>query len=192
MTQTITLRRAAKIRNRLQGRLHELERQVESSIAQVNIHDPDVLTQLHAAVEKHRAAVALYDVVSNTAENIRLKIGQANHKAGITDILTRQAAVQGRLAVYRRISTLSVMPSDEQIQARIDAARVAQPNSYSASDTAAYSAATPEVVESARQLIHSLQSTADALQDSLESLNAQTTIELEDVELAILQSEGLI
>lgn len=192
MTQTITLRRAAKIRNRLQSRLAELERAVQSASTAVNIYDPDLLEQLHGAVERHQSSVAQYEMVSNVTESLRVKIGQANHAAGITDLLTRQAALAGRLAVYRRVMAMPVMPTDAQIQARIDAARTTTRDSYGSSDIAAYSPVTAETAESARQLSHTLQFKFDAIQDSLESLNANTTIELDDVELAVLQSEQMI
>jgi hypothetical protein len=87
----------------------------------------------------------------------------------------------------------SVVPTEEQLRARVEAARNAQSLSYGASpEIASYSVLSQDTINAAAEMAHTLQKNIDLLQDALESLNATTTILLSDAELAVLQAERMI
>jgi hypothetical protein len=192
----ITLRRAAKLRNRAAGRLQEIQNTHLNHLAvNVNIYDPDVVDQLSGKAEDFNEAFVRYIVLSGVLVRLRQAVGKVNTQEGIDDLLAEQVALLGQRAVVSRIAALTQFrPTEAQIKARLEGQ--AETNKagrgYGSTDTTNLVFLTENVVEDAQNQLQTIQTRLDEIQDRLEAINASRTIELSDQTLVTLTAEKLI
>lgn len=191
----ITLRRAAKIRNRLTERLGEVRYKLASEDnVSVNIFDVNIYQQIVDRSIAFEDLLARYMAISSTLFSIRSLIDAANAESGIHPLLAEQAQLQGQLSLLKRIAdTTETVPSVDSVDARVSGARqrnVAATRIHS--DELSFSCVTSAIRTSVINIMQTIQERLDVIQEQLESLNANRTIEITQGELALLQSERLI
>lgn len=193
--KTVTLRRAAKIRNRLESRIQDLARELRSTTISANIYDKNIVDQLSTSENEFRNTLARYMAASAALNELRIQIAKVNAKMGVNDLLTQRSTLQGQLA---RISTISGLTegrlTSEQITARV-AGLVERAKSGSAyshvDDNIHLTFISKEMIADAEKTAHDLQIKLDEIQDELESINSTQTVELSEQELTVLQSEKI-
>ena len=192
----ITLRRAAKLRNRVATRLQEVQNQHLSHLAvSVNIYDPDVVDQLSGKAEDFNEAFVRYIALSGVLVRLRQAVSAVNTAEGIDDLLAEQVALLGQRAVVSRIAALQhFRPSAEQIKARLEGQVDMNKNGrgYGASTNIDLVFVTEEVVLDAQNKLQQIQARLDEIQDRLEAINSTRHIELSEQSLAALTAEKLV
>lgn len=189
----MTLRRAAKIRNRLTERLAELSSMLVNTHSTVNIYDLNISTKLSTDADVYAETLARFYAVSQTLFAIRSRIEDSNTSNGVNRLLTERVALLGQLRLIKRIaSTTEVRLDNALIKARVDGAieraKVAQ---YS-NDTIAFNFITTSMVESAKQQTVEIQARLDIIQDELENINSNQKISMTDAEMSVLTQERII
>ena len=194
MSSTITLRRAAKIRNRLTQHLAELRMKIrrENTIT-LNVYDTDVIDQVMGQTDLFGDLMARFMAVSKVLFGLRARIDVVNAECGINGLLAEQNQLKGQLAVINILAQANeVMPSHDDIKARLVGLKERNVKATYGADTMTFSCIPQETVNAAKIDAQHCQSRLDAIQDQLESLNANRTVELTPSDLALLQSERLI
>ena len=194
MSSTITLRRAAKIRNRLTQHLAELRMKIrrENTIT-LNVYDIDVIDQVMGQTDLFGDLMARFMAVSKVLFGLRARIDVVNAECGINGLLAEQNQLKGQLAVINILAQANeVMPSHDDIKARLVGLKERNVKATYGADTMTFSCIPQETVNAAKIDAQHCQSRLDAIQDQLESLNANRTVELTPSDLALLQSERLI
>jgi hypothetical protein len=194
MPSTVTLRRAAKIRNRLTQHLAELRTKLrrENTIT-LNIYDTDVIDQVMSQTDLFGDLMARFMAVSKVLFGLRARIDVVNAECGINGLLAERTQLMGQLAVINILAqTNDVMPSHEDIKARLVGAKERNTVATYGKEELTFSCIPQETVNVAKIEAQQCQSRLDAIQDQLESLNANRTVELTPSDLALLQSERLI
>ena len=195
MTQLLTLRRAAKLRNRLQQKVDELASKVGNTSCVFNVADPDQLEQLSAKSEEYLSTLARYDAVSAVLVAVRTKLGQANINE-VNGLLAEQAALRGRLVTLTPVaSALTSTPTEEQFLARIQSERDRMKvvtDGYHRPPVIEISLLSKEVIESAKSTCQTILARIDEIQDRLDAHNTSTKIELSDTDVSVLKFEKLI
>lgn len=198
MAQQVTLRKAAKIRNKLMNLIGTLRTELLSTKeVTVVVHDPDIPSLISDATEKFNSTLARYEAVSQCLHGIRARISRVNAEKGINTLLTEQATLLGKKSVFADIiSTLDTSVDDKTIMCRIAAAREkdisATTTRYERTDRMSFGVISDSLIEECKNKLQAIQSELDDIQDQLESINSVTKIELLDSDLAILQSERLV
>ena len=193
----LTLRRAAKLRNRVANRLQEIQNQHLNHLAvSVNIYDPDVVDQLNDKAEDFNEAFVRYMALSGVLVRLRQSVGAVNAAEGIDDLLAEQVALLGQRAVVSRIAGLQhFRPTTEQVQARLEGQVDMNKNGrgYGAGVTNIDLVfVTEAVVLDAQVRLQQIQARLDEIQDRLEAINSTRHIELNEQSLATLTAEKLI
>lgn len=194
----ITLRRAAKLRNRVAARLQEIQNaNLTNLYVTVNIYDPDVADQLSGKAEDFNEAFVRYIALSGVLVRLRQAVGKVNTQEGVDDLLAEQVALLGQRAVISRIAGLTQFrPTEAQVKARLDGqaeVNKAGRRGYGGDDTTInFVFLTENVVEDAKNKLQQIQTRLDEIQDRLEAINASRNIELSEQSLATLTAEKLI
>jgi hypothetical protein len=192
----ITLRRAAKLRNRVATRLQEIQNMYLNNLAvSVNIYDPDVVDQLSGKAEDFNEAFVRYTALSAVLVRLRQAVGKVNTQEGIDDLLAEQVALLGQRAVIGRIAALTQFrPTEAQIKARLEGQ--AETNKagrgYGSADTANFVFLTENVVQDVQNQLQQIQSRLDEIQDRLEAINVSRHVELSEQSITALTAEKLI
>lgn len=193
MSQTVTLRRAAILRNRLFTRLSELKNELRYTQITVNVFDQDVSNQIKEKSRQFDETLARFTAVSNVLMGLRSRIADENVKAGIDILLTEQAALNGVLSTILPVSQLKdAVLNDTQISSRLTGAAERAKSSDYANDQISFVFVTDQQVQSAVVTAQNIRSRLDDIQDQLEAINASHKIELTDIDLSVLQNEHLI
>jgi hypothetical protein len=193
----ITLRRAAKIRNRVSAKLQEInDRQLTRLDKEVNIYDPDVINQLHDEADHFNEAFARYMALSVALMEIRKSIGQINAAEGVDALLTEQAALLGQRAVVLRIvSHANIRPTVEQITARqtgqVDINKSGGARAFGNIATMSIPFLTEEMISGAHTILQNIQVRLDDIQERLETINSSKYIELSTETVVTLTMAGL-
>lgn len=190
----ITLRRASKIRNRLDARLNEAFNDLRNTQATVNMYDPDVIEQVKTKSNKFSGLFAKYLVLSAASTKLRRLIGEANAMNGIDALVAEQTALKGRMSIINTLANQEVMPTDEQMKARLEGERqIGSESSYRGygNNTIAFGIMTEEMIGQMETMKTEIQSKIDEIQDRLETANSTITVVL-DAELAsVLATEKI-
>lgn len=188
----ITLRKAAKFRNRLEGRMNELKALVLAhTYIAVNIYDPNITEQLDIASAAFDARIARFQMISAALVSVRAAIGKANAQAGINDLLTQRIALMGQASVYRAIANITDMRLNTAVlNARMEGYK-AQEDQYGRNGTQNVAILSSEQVASAKSEADAITSQLDDITDELETANSSAVV-LQDAVWAVLQTEKLI
>lgn len=196
MKDTITLRRAAKIRNRLTERLLQLSVDLNRTSAMINIYnaDTEAVDSLHGAAEDYNAAFVRFLAVSRSLLTIRTQIDAANAEAGVNALLAERVARLGTLRIVKNLKDMKELrPSAATISGRITGQRERQKvaSGYSQEEIE-FPFVTEEMRTAASEHVGVLQSRLDVIQDELETINATIKITLSESDISVIDSEGLV
>jgi len=137
--------------------------------------------------------MARFMAVSKVLFGLRARIDVVNAECGINGLLAEQNQLKGQLAVINILAQANeVMPSHDDIKARLVGLKERNVKATYGTDTMTFSCIPQETVNAAKIEAQQCQSRLDAIQDHLETLNANRTVELTPSDLALLQSERLI
>lgn len=193
MSELITLRRAAKIRNRLTERLAELNGKLRTHSVSVNVYQPNIHDTLVGYAEDYNEVFSRFTAVSRVLLNIRKTIDYANSQRGVNNRLAESVALLGQLRVAKQLANIDVPRfSREELEARISGHLERLKVSEYAQDALPFTFISEEMVESAKEQVRDIQARLDVIQEELESINSTTKVELSDVDLAVLQQERII
>jgi hypothetical protein len=192
----ITLRRAAKIRNRLEGKMNELRNSFSHPAININVVDPDAAQQVETFSKTLDGVFARFLATSNALSELRTLIGKSNADNGINELVARQSALKGRLSTIAGINEGFVKPTGEQIDARIASARTMlssdRASRYGGNDNSMFYALSADMIETVNKMKVELQTEIDDIQEKLEYSNSNTLVELPDTVISVLKVEQII
>ena len=193
MSNSVTLRRAAKIRNRLTERLAVVANELRHTAVNVNIYDVDIPAALSGKAEDYNETLARFLAVSRTLFSVRSKIDNANATRGVNVLLAEQVALLGQLRTMKTIADIPEARVDDatiaaRVNGQLERAKVAQ---Y-AQETIVLTFVTDAMVESAKEQVQEIQARLDVIQETLESINSTQKIDLHDSDVAVLVQERLV
>jgi hypothetical protein len=193
MSNSITLRRAAKIRNRLTERLSVIANELRHTAVNVNIYDVDIPGDLSGKAEDYNENLARFLAVSRVLFSVRSKIDNVNAARGVNALLAEQVALLGQLRTMKTIADIPEARVDDatiaaRVNGQLERAKVAQ---Y-AQETIVLTFVTDAMVESAKEQVQEIQARLDVIQESLESINSTQKIDISDADAAVLVQERLV
>jgi hypothetical protein len=159
--RNVTLRRAAKIRNRLETRVAELSMKLRQVHVSINVHDTNIVAQLSEKENQYRELMGRYVAASGVLTNLRLRIGTSNATTGLNDLLTQQTALLGQLRTVQTVSDLDEPRlSDDQLLVRSAAQsqRAKTVETYGNSDVMNVTFVSATLIEDAKSTAQELQS----------------------------------
>lgn len=193
MSEKITLRRAAKLRNRLTERLAELSGKLRNHSVAVNVYQPNIHDTLVGYAEDYNEVFSRFTAVSRVLVNIRKAVDARNAALGVNDRLAESVALLGQIRVVKQIAAIEVARfSKDELTARINGHLERLKVSEYAQDSLPLTFISEEMVESAKSQVRDIQARLDIIQEELETINSGQKVELNDVDLAVLQQERLI
>jgi uncharacterized protein YdcH (DUF465 family) len=191
--ETINLRKA----NALQS---EIRKAISSSGVSDTVSITEYTTDISGGVEKAMDDFAIdvtRKVALNTALfNIRKSVAQANANMGISDILADVELIDATMAVYSNIATKQVAKTLDEINARIEKMKTTPTNEsriygdrYNTVETSVVEQST---IDAAKAKVKELKREKQTLQDKLLTLNVTTVINISDVDVMVLKTEGIL
>ena len=191
--ETINLRKA----NALQS---EIRKAISSSGVSDTVSITEYTTDIAGGVEKAMDDFAIdvtRKVALNTALfNIRKSVAQANANMGISDILADVELIDATMAVYSNIATKQVAKTLDEINARIEKMKTTPTNEsriygdrYNTVETSVVEQST---IDGAKFIVKQLKREKQTLQDKLLTLNVNTVIDISDVDVMVLKTEGIL
>lgn len=194
MTSTVTLRRAAKIRNRLTQHLAELRAKMHNADSvTINVYDSKIGEKIVEQTNRYNELMTRFMSVSQVLFGLRNRIDIVNAECGINSLLAEQNQLKGQLTVVNRVAQCSnVTPDLADLTARIEGAKAKNASAGYSRDEIGVSCISSQMVVAAKIVVQKTQARLDEIQDQIESLNANRTVEITPSDLALLQSERLI
>lgn len=191
----ITLRKAAKLRNKISSRLQELQQQIsQTSNDEISSFDPDIISQLNKSENEHRAIFTKWVGLSDIYTKLRSALSVANSSTNISNLLSQLNGLESLLRVVRGIVTSQHRLSDDQITARAEAAKarnIVAANVYGR-DTERFNFISESYINDMKTLDISIQHDITNCHDQMEEINSTNYIELDDSTVSILTTEGLL
>lgn len=192
----ITLRRAAKLRNKVEERLAVIRQELtQGTTVSVFITETDIAGIIAKASTEFSQLYARHSALSALAYELRSRIGITNATSGVNAGLTRIAALNSQRDLVRKlIAVVKPTLSLEQAQARLELAREQSKTAdrYSRTNEIVLDVMPQETINSLKALEVSLSRDLDATHDAVEKLNSSVEIELTEADQALLSAEGLI
>jgi hypothetical protein len=191
----ITLRRANKLRVKIELRIHELRRDLGNFNVAVSLFSPDPTAKLTERQEKISLLLGRFVAVNTALGELREQIARINVLSGVSGLLTQKATMERFRDVYRQLSGAEPTPSQEEILTLLDARKKNFQNStaaYLSHEDVVFSVIRKDVIESATSAFEQLVADIASNEDKVEQLNATSRITLPPATEAILQSEKLI
>lgn len=167
-----------------------------SDTVSVNEYTTDIAGGLQKAMAEFVADVTRKVALNTALFNIRKSVAQANATSGISDVLADVQTLDAVMAVYNAVATKSVAKSLDEITARVEKLKVTPTENariygahYNTVDTSVVEQAT---IDAAKAKVKELKRQKQTLQDKLLSLNVNTTINISDVDVMVLKTEGIL
>ncbi len=191
--EIINLRKANAVQS-------EIRKAISSSGVSDTVSITEYTTDIAGGVEKAMDDFAIdvtRKVALNTALfNIRKSVAQANANMGISDILADVELIDATMAVYSNIATKQVAKTLDEINARIEKMKTTPTNEsriygdrYNTVETSVVEQSTIDV---AKAKVKELKREKQTLQDKLLTLNVTTVINISDVDVMVLKTEGIL
>ena len=191
--ETINLRKANAVQS-------EIRKAIASGGVSDTVSVTEYTTDIAGGVEKAMDDFAIdvtRKVALNTALfNIRKSVAQANANMGISDILADVELIDATMAVYSNIATKQVAKTLDEINARIEKMKTTPTNEsriygdrYNTVETSVVEQSTIDV---AKAKVKELKREKQTLQDKLLTLNVTTVINISDVDVMVLKTEGIL
>ena len=191
----ITLRRASKIRNKVEAQLKEIRAELQkSTTVEVNVTDTNVAELISAATTKFGQQFARYSALSNVYYELRTSVGVQNSSGGVNETLARIAAYNSQRDVIRQlVDRIAPALSVEQVNARLALAKEQLTNGrgYGREDVD-FPVLPQETIDGLKAEDKRISLEIDTLHDGLERLNSTVVIDLSDAAEAILSAERLL
>jgi hypothetical protein len=194
MSTTVTLRRAAKIRNRLTQHLAELRSKLHNADSIViNIYDGKIGEKISEQTDKYNELMTRFMTTSQVLFGLRNRIDIVNAECGINSLLAEQNQLKGQLAIVNRVAqSTAVTPNLDDLVSRIEGTKSRNAASTYVRDEVSVPCISHQMVAAAKIVAQQTQVRLDEIQDQIESLNANRTVEVTPSDLALMQSERLI
>ncbi len=187
----ITLRKATKLRSKLENRLKELRQLLKAPAIQVSPLDESLQTQITEAREEWKRNFARQGVVKGVLTSLRNKIAAKNSDSYISVRITELASVKTQRDLLSEILRNKATPSDDTLAAQIATARTQQEvNGYCHDLSVSILSADDLAV--VKKLDRELEKAAEATHEAVEGMNANLTITLSDEEVAFLTAEEIL
>src|SRR5690348_12880982 len=188
----ITLRRAAKLRTKIQQTVQSLSHELSNSSIHVNAFDANIENKLEDARNEFLRNLALYNSLSDVLINHRARIGAKNNDTYVSDRITKINGLKARNELYRLLSSSDVRMDDSEVSARIQThtKQLEAGNAYLQDLYLPF--LSMKNVEDIKTMHVALTREIENLQDEVEAINAKTTILLTDTEVAILETASLL
>ena len=191
--QTINLRKA----NALQS---EIRKAISSSgvsdTATITEYTKDIAGGLEKAMADYATDVTRKVALNTALFNIRKSVSQANANNGISDILADVELIDAKITVYSAVATKQVAKTLDEINARIEKMKTTPTNEsriygdrYNTVETSVVEQSTIDV---AKAKVKELKREKQTLQDKLLTLNVTTVINISDVDVMVLKTEGIL
>lgn len=189
----ISLRKAAKYRNRVAENINTLSRALADVTKSVSVFDPNIPSQLTAESGRFLGDYTRYKLLSDALLKIRVLIGNANHTSGIDELLAQKAYIEGRLSTLNTIIKMKDFRlSDAIIDARLGSFKERATNTEYSETTINFVFLNNDDAILLREEHAELKRKLDGIQDELDVLNATTSVELSAELEAVLRQENII
>lgn len=196
----ITLRRAAKLRSKIEQRLTEIESDLRHINQSVNIYDPDPLAAINKAEQDFRATLARYERLSGVQAHLRGLISQTNSRQEVQiDVgLSFIAQLNKHLNLLRRVTRLTPRSdytrlADDQITGRIAGCKeMAASGNQQTRPNQEFFVLSQETFNLLDQEEVRLKSLVEDTQDKLDAANATTMLALTENVVSVLRAEKLL
>lgn len=191
----ISLLRAAKIRNRIEKEIIRMHGMLMSGTVKLfNSYDPDVNDQLMSCAEEYEHSMSKFVALNNILVSIRTKIGDANVSCGLNEYLALRKTLVWRIEVLTHVSEQrDVMPTSDQLRARLKGNQEMLTGSGRyASTEISFSIISEHTLKGIKEELKNLRSKLDEIEEKIAKSNSITKIELDDIEISLLTSEGII
>lgn len=178
-----TLVQAAKLRNRVQARLSELQKLIRTGL-RVHVVVNDTLSTsievVNAAQEKVWGDITEFTVLSNACYNIRLRLSLANTEVGITDLLTRLNQLKVQQSTFRALADIDrYQLTTDDLTSRVEGQRANNASSHYGKDVLEVPTLSLENVNHLRNALYAINTELDSIQSELDRLNATKQIDLD-------------
>jgi hypothetical protein len=187
----ITLRRANKLRVKVEARVNEVAALLQNPNASVSVYAQDIPAKLLERREAFLKTMARHGALNNVLTNLRRTIAAANVEAEVSNKLAYTAGLQRERNILRRVAEGDVMPSQAEIDATVRGA-TATVNSYRHSDDVSFGVLSEDILKEVNDRLRKIDLELSALEDAREGINANVKITLDPSHEAILKAEGLI
>lgn len=191
----ITLKRALKLRKEIEANLSKIELPTTTTVSL--LIDTNIATAIEAGAAKLDFKVEEYFDLSATLGSIRVQMATMNLSCGIENILADIADIDRRIAIYRKLASANVTPSEALLTAELAMAKKA----LESPEEARYGRPVREVAisviyegtrEEALKTIANLKRERESKEDERAAKNASMTIEIGDGYAALLRKLGLL
>lgn len=189
--EKVTLRKA----NAIQGEIRRLiaSKTVNDTIV-VSEFTEDIAKVLDGAMNNFAVDVTRKIALNRALFNIRKSVSQANATSGISDLLADVELIDATMAIYSSIATKDVATSLTEINARVAKIKAASPESrlYRHNDTVETTVIEQGMIDVAKDALRKLKREKQTASDKLLTMNVNTTIDIDDVDVMVLKVEGII
>lgn len=191
----VNLRKANAIQAEIRKAISAVK--LDANVA-VTEYTADIPAALQAAQTSFLNAIKRKEALNKVLFNIRTLVGQANAKAGISDVLAEVQRVDAVLTIVGTIANATEAKPLSEIQARIDKMKA---NTSTDARTAIYgeryntvetSVISSDEIAIAKVKMKELKREKQAHQDKLLALNVGTNITLDAGEVELLKDEGIL
>ena len=191
----VNLRKANAIQAEIRKAISAVK--LDANVA-VTEYTADIPAALQAAQTSFLNAIKRKEALNKVLFNIRTLVGQANAKAGISDVLAEVQRVDAVLTIVGTIANATEAKALSEIQARIDKMKA---NTSTDARTAIYgeryntvetSVISSDEIAIAKVKMKELKREKQAHQDKLLALNVGTNITLDAGEVELLKDEGIL
>lgn len=119
----VTLRKAAKIRSKIENKLKDIHAQISYPVVDINVYDPDPVEQFREAKRDFYRKYTEYTTLSNALVELRTLIANANANVGINTDLTKLAGLNARLSLVKKYKNENNGLTEDQLKARVNGLR---------------------------------------------------------------------
>jgi len=216
MAETVTLRKAAKIRSKMATKMAEIQQEFRSfATTRVSIFSP--LPNIHAELNKNEsealATFARLKALGAAYAELRGVVSATNQEAGVSDLLASANYFEAMLALVRQQKAVTksarrsrrptyldpeVLPNDEarpdeqtinaRILGQIERAKVA---SAVLEEMMVFSTYTQSSLDEFERFEKEVENKISAIHDKMEEINNTATLVLNDDVLAVLKAENI-
>ena len=187
----ISLRKAAKLRSKVEARLNEVRGALRAPYISFNPLDTSYEAQVKAVRDEWDRNFARSINLQSLVVALRNKIAAKNSDSYISVKITELAALKAQRAMLKTLIATPPAVSGESLQAQIDSAKKQMEQSGYANEITLY-ALTAEDIATLKKMERAAEKHAEKLHEEVESSNARLTIVLSDDEVAFLTSEDLL
>lgn len=191
----ITLRRANKLRVKVEARVQEIRREFGNTNISINLFSSNASGKVTERQNKIAVAIGRFVALNTVLGELREQIAQKNVQSGVSAILAQKATMERLRDMYRQLSGTEPAPNQDEMSSLIEARKKNFENSaagYGSHDEVQFSVLQKDVIDSATDVYEQLVADISSAEDKIEQLNATSRITLAPTSDAVLQSEKLI